>query len=257
MLVRLAVCLLGAWLRPLSFRCCLAPGRGSGERHLAKRPQVRSRGRPWCHFWGVPHILAQTHMAILQVTLGLGIRSHGCCRGQMENLPSNAIWLWLKIKQQGQTAGLGPCFHLPGQPILEFRFLEPQPFFGGVPHARPQCNQCNHRKSWSIFLTDVSKRGTLLLDDLKKGNRKDTNHLDGVLSFETPPTWMVFFLFSHFFHIRVCQTYSPWLDPAALCRLLSELQEKAPNFDNPVYVYGGVPLQKWFDSPLNPGTPRY
>ena len=23
-------------------------------------------------------------------------------------------WLWLKIKQQGQTAGVGPCFHLPG-----------------------------------------------------------------------------------------------------------------------------------------------
>ena len=38
-------------------------------------------------------------------------------------------WLWLKIKQEGQTAGLGPCFHLPGQPILEFRFLETQPHF--------------------------------------------------------------------------------------------------------------------------------
>ena len=23
-------------------------------------------------------------------------------------------WRWLKIKQEGQTAGLGPCFHLPG-----------------------------------------------------------------------------------------------------------------------------------------------
>ena len=24
----------------------------------------------------------------------------------------------IKIKQEGQTAGFGPCFHLPGQPIL-------------------------------------------------------------------------------------------------------------------------------------------
>ena len=23
-------------------------------------------------------------------------------------------WVWLKIKQEGQTAGFGPCFHLPG-----------------------------------------------------------------------------------------------------------------------------------------------
>ena len=23
-------------------------------------------------------------------------------------------WVWLKIKQGGQTAGFGPCFHLPG-----------------------------------------------------------------------------------------------------------------------------------------------
>ena len=38
------------------------------------------------------------------------------------------IWVWLKMKQEGQTAGFGPCFHLPGQPILEFRFFEPQPF---------------------------------------------------------------------------------------------------------------------------------
>ena len=36
----------------------------------------------------------------------------------------DTIWVWLKIKQEGQTAGFGPCFHLPGQPILEFRFFE-------------------------------------------------------------------------------------------------------------------------------------
>ena len=33
------------------------------------------------------------------------------------------IWVWLKIKQEGQTAGFGPCFHLPGQAILEFRLF--------------------------------------------------------------------------------------------------------------------------------------
>ena len=34
-------------------------------------------------------------------------------------------WVRLKNKQEGQTAGLGPCFHLPiGQPILDFRFSE-------------------------------------------------------------------------------------------------------------------------------------
>ena len=37
------------------------------------------------------------------------------------------IWVWLKIKQEG-TAGSDPCFHLPGQPILEFRSFGPQPF---------------------------------------------------------------------------------------------------------------------------------
>ena len=36
--------------------------------------------------------------------------------------------VWLKIRRsEGQTAGCGPCFHLPGQPILEFRFFEPPP----------------------------------------------------------------------------------------------------------------------------------
>ena len=27
-------------------------------------------------------------------------------------------WVWLKMTQEGQTAGFGPCFHFPGQPIL-------------------------------------------------------------------------------------------------------------------------------------------
>ena len=42
--------------------------------------------------------------------------------------PFFSIWVWLKIKQEGQTAGFGPCFHLPGPAILVFRFFEPQPY---------------------------------------------------------------------------------------------------------------------------------
>ena len=41
------------------------------------------------------------------------------------------IWLWLKMKRsEGQTAGVGNHgLHLPiGQPILEFRVFEPQPY---------------------------------------------------------------------------------------------------------------------------------
>ena len=36
------------------------------------------------------------------------------------------MWVWLKMKELGQTAGFCPCFHLPGQPILELRFFEPR-----------------------------------------------------------------------------------------------------------------------------------
>ena len=42
--------------------------------------------------------------------------------------PASSRWVWLKTQRsEGQTAGFGPCFHLPGQPILESRFFEPQP----------------------------------------------------------------------------------------------------------------------------------
>ena len=30
------------------------------------------------------------------------------------NVSNAGKWVWLKIKQEGQTAGFGPCFHLPG-----------------------------------------------------------------------------------------------------------------------------------------------
>ena len=33
------------------------------------------------------------------------------------------IWVWLKIYELGQNAGVGPCFHLPGQAILGTGFL--------------------------------------------------------------------------------------------------------------------------------------
>ena len=42
-------------------------------------------------------------------------------------------WTWAALKEaphmwlQIEPAGFGPCFHLPGQPILEFQFFEPQP----------------------------------------------------------------------------------------------------------------------------------
>ena len=29
-------------------------------------------------------------------------------------LLAQVIWVWLKMKHEGQTAGVGPCFHLPG-----------------------------------------------------------------------------------------------------------------------------------------------
>ena len=46
------------------------------------------------------------------------------------------ICLWLKIKQW-QAAGFGPCFHLPRQAILEFRFFEPLPYLSTYP-TEPQ-----------------------------------------------------------------------------------------------------------------------
>ena len=68
------------------------------------------RRNPWSTFWGVepPNLpLRKTRQAL--------------------------FWLWVKIKKGGQTAGVGPCFHLPGQAMLEFRFVEPQPENTGKP----------------------------------------------------------------------------------------------------------------------------
>ena len=57
-------------------------------------------------------------------------RSSLCCPSAQQGFNSNESWMWLKIKQEGQTAGFGPCFHLPGQAILDFRFFQPQPIEG-------------------------------------------------------------------------------------------------------------------------------
>ena len=39
-------------------------------------------------------------------------------------LSGNIWWVWLKIKQEGQTAGLGPCFHFSGLQFGKFQLFE-------------------------------------------------------------------------------------------------------------------------------------
>ena len=73
------------------------------------------------------------------------------CPNLSEKHPKVYMWAWLKIKRlDGQTAGFGPCFHLPGQPILEFRFFETQPyqfvsvatiFLESTSDRRPDCSR--------------------------------------------------------------------------------------------------------------------
>ena len=74
------------------------------------------------------------------------------------------VWLWLKNKQEGQTAGFGPCFHLPiGQPILEFRFFEPRPFafmlFGGlyIVNDANSLNSLSSPTSLSYYATEIGQ----------------------------------------------------------------------------------------------------
>ena len=45
--------------------------------------------------------------------------------------PTGHMWAWLKINQEGQTAGFGPCFHLPG-----FHFD-----IGFLSHGHVSCSQ--------------------------------------------------------------------------------------------------------------------
>ena len=69
--------------------------------------------------------------------------------------------MWLKIKQQGQTAGFGPCFHLPiGLPILAFRFFEPQPYSCRCFRQSPLClngwDLGGDAKKWGGAITPIS-----------------------------------------------------------------------------------------------------
>ena len=60
--------------------------------------------------------------------------------------------MWLKIKQEVQTAGVGPCFLLPiGQAILEFRF------FGATASCFPETDGFRSRKVSVGFPPEDSK----------------------------------------------------------------------------------------------------
>ena len=65
-------------------------------------------------------------------------------------------WLWLRIKPGGQAAG-GPWFHLPGQPILEFRVFEPQPY--GLETLGPQMSSKGLQGLRAISLFQPKRRG--------------------------------------------------------------------------------------------------
>ena len=81
-----------------------------------------------------------------------------------------SIWVWLKLKQEGQTAGFDPCFHLPGQAILEFRFFGFHSHLWGCVSSG---NGCIARLSWifsllpfglfSIFPFDSTSKQLFLL----------------------------------------------------------------------------------------------
>ena len=49
--------------------------------------------------------------------------------------PDIPLRVWLNTKE-GQTAGLGPCFHFPGQPILDFQLFAPHPPRLALGHGR-------------------------------------------------------------------------------------------------------------------------
>ena len=63
-------------------------------------------------------------------------------------------WVWLKIKPEGQTAGFGPCFHLPGRPILAQKTNHL-----AINHVGMSANGCGsknqsggaNRRFWSVF----------------------------------------------------------------------------------------------------------
>ena len=50
---------------------------------------------------------------------------HPANQASAQACPSTNIWVWLNRRGY---ARFGPCFHLLGQPFLEFRLFEPQPY---------------------------------------------------------------------------------------------------------------------------------
>ena len=73
---------------------------------------------------------------------------------------------WLKIKRsEGQTAGFGPCFHLPGQAILEFSgFLNsPRPYVQNLQASkfqllRPWAPKRHARRLGPVDLRSASRQ---------------------------------------------------------------------------------------------------
>ena len=69
--------------------------------------------------WGIPSKKDSHKIKIPGLNLSpLRARTNSRLAGGFGDHPNAtlklAIWVWLKINQEGQTAGFGPCFHLPG-----------------------------------------------------------------------------------------------------------------------------------------------
>ena len=82
-------------------------------------PWLQFRG-PFFFFWrntGVPTKIPKEVPSSSSVPK---LPALTACRIRLKIFPPHKFgkWMWLKIKQLGQSAGFGPGFHLPGQPIL-------------------------------------------------------------------------------------------------------------------------------------------
>ena len=79
-------------------------------KQCAKQPPPKRGQTTEPHGW--PELFGEDPVRITRVTVYLF----------KPNTP-RATWAWLKIKQEGQTAGFGPCFHLPGFHFGTFFFF--------------------------------------------------------------------------------------------------------------------------------------
>ena len=78
-----------------------------------------------------------------------------------------SLGIWLKIHQQGQTAGVGPCVHLPGQPILEYRFSEPFLTQGAghppkAPYGSGKATSCRNGKLCPVMDSQQKNRAEII-----------------------------------------------------------------------------------------------